>query len=821
MMTLTEKVERFLREKRVVTLPQICSITSHAEVTVRQALARLDYVTSYNENSRFYALRSICRFNRYGIWKHQTAFFTQHGTLAELLSHLVDSSSSGYTSDELRKITDVGSLNGLLKRLAKSGDVVRLRKKREYFYFSGRSKRRRGAQVYKRLGSTKLLTCCDETQTTEELSKTIWVLLEIIRSRPKTTRQLQEKVQKAHPTVSADMVSDVCSRYGVDLKKKCNPYRLFDLAVKISRSLHERTDNEYVFHFQPDVTDCPICMRSLQYYKTTTARSIRTLRYGRFTIRETQLRCDEHRHDTEDNSPLIYGSSFLRTLVPAGATIGYDVIVKIGKGRFCKSRQVDEVVEKLAQQDIVLSSSSVTRWADFFLAAVECLHYTRIQKLRRLIKGNGGYLLHIDGTTETKSDTVFVCVDRISGAILLTEKISSENVDEVERSLRRLKRDLGVPLAVMKDMSDAFDRAIQKVFPNTISRVCQFHFLADIGRDLLGTLHVNVGKTMTRLKVNPDLRRMKRELERSLPLEKVQSASDLFEGASAIEQMATSVVRQHEGVLSLSLTNWILAYLSDTEGLGFPFDLRRLCYYSRLNRARLRLRRYSMRHPRILKTCPNLQRLNEILDRVTDASLCEQIRELRSIQRTFQKLRKVLRFEITEKAPLAATLSLGSAREVRAYNRGVLAYTKELLAKQKRACLTDVEEVILKHFKVYQFSLLIPAELVEVLQYLDRTNNFEESIFRDDKRRQRRQVGKKDISREFSFHGPYLPLMRNLTNENYVAAVIGRIEDLPIRLSELAPKDIEHYQQKLYQSRRGKFFDCLPKIRTIDLLPCR
>ncbi len=135
----------------------------------------------------------------------------------------------------------------------------------------------------------------------------------------------------------------------------------------------------------------------------------------------------------------------------------------------------------------------------------------------------------------------------------------------------------------------------------------------------------------------------------------------------------------------------------------------------------------------------------------------------------------------------------------------------------------DVVKIILKHLETYQFRLPIPEQLAELMSrgHLDRTNNFEESIFRDIKRGQRRQVGKKDISREFSFHGPYLPLMRNLTNDHYVATVIGRIEDLPLRISELNPREIDHYIQKLGENRRGKFFEYLKDIDAIELLPAR
>ena len=281
------------------------------------------------------------------------------------------------------------------------------------------------------------------------------------------------------------------------------------------------------------------------------------------------------------------------------------------------------------------------------------------------------------------------------------------------------------------------------------------------------------------------------------------------------------MVQEHEAVLALRLVNWCLDHGKDGEGLGFPFDLYRSYYCSRLNRIRLRLARYQRHHPRVLQRCTYLQQLQHIAARVANDTLRTELRRLRSVHQQFCSLRSVFRFETTTKAPLASTMSVGTLKEIRDYNRGLVAYTKRLLNAERQGKITQTEKTILKHLKTYQLRLPIPEQLAELLSEgkLDRTNNFEESMFRDLKRGQRRQVGKKDISREFGFHGPYLPLMKNLTNDHYVAAVIGRIEDLPIRISELDPQEIEHYSQKLRENRRGKHFEYLKDIDAIELLP--
>ncbi|MCK4789400.1 MAG: hypothetical protein KAV87_37000 [Desulfobacteraceae bacterium] len=817
-MELADQIHNALRKMRLATIEELCSETGRAAITVKQALAKLDYLTSYDHNSRFYALRSTCRFNRYDIWKHPKASFTSHGTLAVLVVALIDTSGEGYRASELEAITGV-AVSGVLRQLAKKGQLLRVRAERGYVYFTAHGKQKQRTQAKSRFGDLEALSHVDEKASTEDLNKTITILLEIIRSRPRTIRALSETLHRTHPEITGSMISQVCRQYAICLKKKIDRHHIFEIAVNLANRFKEQTGTGLTFHFGPDQPYCPICGEPTEYYKTTQARTITTLRYGLVSFRESQVVCYTHRYRPEDNAPLIYGSSFARSLAPLKAPIGYDVISEIGKKRFLDYRQVEEVIQELSAHGITISTSSVSRWADYFLAAIECLHHTKIKKLRKIIKRNGGYLLHIDATTETKADTVFVCVDRLLGAVLLSERVSSENEQEVTGALMRLKQELGTPLAIMRDMSTPLERSVWTVFKGVPDRICQVHFLRDIGKDLLRKDYIELGHRIAKLKINADLRRMKRELEKQLSVEKVGKASTLFRGISNIDDLRPCDVREHEDVLALRLIIDVLDYRRDGEGLDFPFDLYRVHFVSRLNRLRLRLKRYHQRHPRTMSYCPCLRKLEQIASRLSDNSLRQYVQNLRSIHREFNILRTVLRFEVKNGSSLVTTMSIGTLLEIRAYNRGLINYTKHLCSGKKKGQLTHTQEVILTHLIAYQFKLPIPEQLVSLLPYLDRTNNFEESIFRDIKRHQRRQVGKKDISREFSLHGPYLPLMQNLKNDHYIAAMIGDMKDLPLQLSRLDSRDITYYRQKLKENRRGKFFALLNKLDGISLLP--
>ena len=218
-MELAAQTHKALRKMRVATIEELCSETGRAAITVKQALAKLDYLTSYDHNSRFYALRSTCRFNRYDIWKHPKASFTSHGTLAVLVVALIDTSGEGYRASELEAITGV-AVSGVLRQLAKKGQLLRVRAERGYVYFAAHGKQKQRTQAKSRFGDLEALSHVDEKASTEDINKTITILLEIIRSRPRTIRALSETLHRTHPEITGSMIAQVCRQYAFCIKKK-------------------------------------------------------------------------------------------------------------------------------------------------------------------------------------------------------------------------------------------------------------------------------------------------------------------------------------------------------------------------------------------------------------------------------------------------------------------------------------------------------------------------------------------------------------------------------------------------------------------------
>ena len=418
-----------------------------------------------------------------------------------------------------------------------------------------------------------------------------------------------------------------------------------------------------------------------------------------------------------------------------------------------------------------------------------------------LIKASGGYLLHIDSTTETKSDTVFVCLDRVTGAVLLSEKIPSENEKHIIRQLRKLKKMFGPPVSVMRDMAKPMCSAIQKVFPGVPDKICNFHFLKDVGKDIMGDTNVMLGKKMTSLAFNADFRKIKRDIETKLKDEEFQIATNILsENSFRLESLSLYHLKKLSRPICLAIIEWILEYKTQNTGLGFPFDRDRLHFFWRIDVIRKRMNRLE-KIAKLSASNNDLMALKKILDRSQDQSLRQLIRELKIQATCFDDLRAILRFQITGNTPLSESLSFQSIKEIRKYNKDLLNYARGLKEKAEKSedGLSRSEQIIYKHISKYQLKLPISEDLVDIFGtgMLENTNNIEESLFREEKQGLRRTSGKKDISREFENHGPYLPLMKNLTNETYIETVIGCIDDLPERLSELDYDEVDYYMNKI------------------------
>jgi hypothetical protein len=108
-----------------------------------------------------------------------------------------------------------------------------------------------------------------------------------------------------------------------------------------------------------------------------------TLAHGSFRSRETVYVCPSGCRQ-EGKLITARSSSLGQASVPR-CTVGYDVMVHIGRERFIHCRQLEEIRADLqSQHGITLSTGEITSLSQRFLVYLEALHWKSAPALRRV-----------------------------------------------------------------------------------------------------------------------------------------------------------------------------------------------------------------------------------------------------------------------------------------------------------------------------------------------------------------------------------------------------------------------------------------------------
>jgi hypothetical protein len=121
----SESLRRLLIRTKTATLPDLKrTLGTAVDLTVFRKLKELDYLTSYSHRSRFYTLREMVRFDAQGLWSHDLAWFSRHGTLLATAEEFVNHSSQGYFAEELSQVLHVEAQD-VLRQLVQQRKISR------------------------------------------------------------------------------------------------------------------------------------------------------------------------------------------------------------------------------------------------------------------------------------------------------------------------------------------------------------------------------------------------------------------------------------------------------------------------------------------------------------------------------------------------------------------------------------------------------------------------------------------------------------------------------------------------------------------------
>lgn len=139
----SDKLVSLLQARKMATMDDMKrALGTTVDLTVFRRLREINYVSSYSHTGRYYALRSVARFDERGLWKCQDVHFSKHGSLVQTAEQAISGSARGFTAAELDSELGVET-KGALLNLFRRGRLAREAVSGAYVYCAANPQKRR------------------------------------------------------------------------------------------------------------------------------------------------------------------------------------------------------------------------------------------------------------------------------------------------------------------------------------------------------------------------------------------------------------------------------------------------------------------------------------------------------------------------------------------------------------------------------------------------------------------------------------------------------------------------------------------------------
>ncbi len=498
----------------------------------------------------------------------------------------------------------------------------------------------------------------------------------------------------------------------------------------------------------------------------TGLRRVTTLHIGTFDAREVILVCRkcDGKHRSEP----------LCSLVPPGANFGYDVLVYIGKALYLRHRCEEEVVAELAQKNIRISPRGVSSLGHKFIVYLAMAHDRRSNDIAEAMRLKGGYILHLDATCEGRDPILMSSLDSISQIVLGNVKLPAEDEKNIVPFLQRMKKTFGIPVALVHDMGRGLLKAVAKVFPEVPDFICHFHFLRDIGKDLLGDQYDIIRQRLSQHQISSKLRYRAKQLKQAI--DQSPEWIDLLEAGIEETPLATASLDSLADLNAYTLILWTLEGKSQGHGYGFPFDRPHLTFAKRIHQlhTHIALLKKSQRHRQSQNHKPYIKIPNDLQKIIKDNVLWNAVEELEKRALLFEKLRQAMR--IAHPSGRYGLNDEGGKIDIITIEYRVKKFRTWLTSRKDYPQNHDAQKMIAQIDRYWKKLFADPVTVQTASGAIQiqpqRTNNILEQFFRDLKRGNRRKTGNKSCRRMLRTMLAETPLVKNLQNPDYMKILL-------------------------------------------------
>jgi hypothetical protein len=505
-----------------------------------------------------------------------------------------------------------------------------------------------------------------------------------------------------------------------------------------------------------------LCGKRLLVQKSRRKKVLRMT--GPFIVHETVSYCP--------GCGSVFGSDALRKLVPARSNVAYDVMVFVGRALFQRNRTTEETRTELAARNVLLSASEIDYLGRKFILYLARAHQQATVRICEAMTLAGGYILHLDATHAGNAPALMTGLDGLSKIVLANVKIPTEHTEHIVPFLKEIKEAYGTPIACVHDMGGGICKGVREVFVGVPDFICHFHFLRDIGKDLLDPAYGKLRNLLRTHSISTKLSTLVREVRRAV----CGQSSDPTKLAKAIKS-------PNEKLPLLSLVSayclalWALNGKNNGDGYGFPFDRPLLAFTEHL----LELDREM---PRLMKLSVNDEQNNiqylfklswAVSDVAEDQEVQRLVRELRWRCRLFDSLRKAMRIALPGGGN--GLNDEGTAIEMSSIREDVMKFRCRLEEDSRLAsdplCSKMARQIDKYRDKLFAEPIHVNTPEGPSIVSPQRTNNILEHLFRDLNRRNRRKTGNNSMQRLLKTMLADTPLVKNLDNPDYMTLILG------------------------------------------------
>ncbi len=214
-----------LKQRRVEKFSRLAHGFNLSTKTVQRALAKVDHLTSVNQNAAFVTLKETARFDKRGLWKFRKTCFSKYGNLPQTIQALVERAPLGYTLKELEQLLDT-RMNNHVSRLVREGKLTRFSLGRYAVYLSSDHQRQaeQWAARQQEIAPVRPVRVTDRSRLDVppglEAVTVIRVLVRLLDAPEASVASVARWLQAREVDVRADQIRQILDFYGL---KKTTP----------------------------------------------------------------------------------------------------------------------------------------------------------------------------------------------------------------------------------------------------------------------------------------------------------------------------------------------------------------------------------------------------------------------------------------------------------------------------------------------------------------------------------------------------------------------------------------------------------------------